>query len=95
MTHVSNEVLSISSIMNDVEEHDDYFIQKRNTPDVLGLSCLQNVAGTFKMIAYGVSADATDDYVRVGESIALKYLRRFVVVVVKVFGPQYLRLPNK
>jgi hypothetical protein len=47
------------------------------------------------MIAYGVSADATDDYVRVGESIALKYLRRFVVVVVKVFGPQYLRLPNK
>jgi hypothetical protein len=32
------------------------------------------VAAAFKMVAYGVAADATDDYVRMGESIALKYL---------------------
>jgi hypothetical protein len=51
------------------------------------------VAVTFKMIAYGVPADATDDYVRVGESNALKCLRRFVNI--KVFEPQYLRLPNE
>jgi hypothetical protein len=49
--------------MNAVEEHDDYFIQKRNAASMLGLSCLQKVATTFKMIAYGVLADATDDYV--------------------------------
>jgi hypothetical protein len=44
------------------------------------------VAKVFKMIAYGVAADATDDYVCVGESTALKYLRHFIVVV-EVFGP--------
>jgi hypothetical protein len=81
--------------MNTVEEHDDYFVQKRNATDVLGLYCLQKVAATFKMIPYGVSADVAYDYVRVGESIALKCLRRFVVAVVKVFGPQCLRLPNE
>jgi hypothetical protein len=39
------------------------------------------------MIAYGVAADATDDYVRVGESTALKCLRHFAVAGVEVFGP--------
>jgi hypothetical protein len=62
---------------------------------VLELSCLQKVVVAFKMIAYGVPADATDDYVCVGESTALKCLRRFAIVVVEVFGPQYLRLPNE
>jgi hypothetical protein len=82
-------------IMNVVEEHDDYFVQKRNAASTLGLSCLQKVAAVFKMIAYGVPADATDDYMRVGESTALQCLRIFVVAVVEVFGPRYLRLPNE
>jgi hypothetical protein len=47
------------------------------------------------MIAYRVPADATDDCVRVGESIALECLRNFVIAVVEVFGPEYLRLPNE
>jgi hypothetical protein len=82
-------------IMNVVEEHDNYFIQKRNAAGVLGLSCLEKVVVAFKMIAYGVPTDATDDYVCVGESTTLKCLRRFVVAIVEVFGPQYLRLPNE
>jgi hypothetical protein len=40
----------------------------------------------------GISDDATDEYVRVGESIVLKCLRKFVV---KVFGHEYLRLSNE
>jgi hypothetical protein len=54
------------------------------------------VAAAFKMIAYEVATDVTDDdYVRVGESTALKCLRHFAVAVVEVFGPEYLRLPNE
>ena len=82
-------------IMNAVEEHDDYFVQKRNATGTLGLSCLQKVAAAFKMIAYGVAADATNDYIRIGESTALQCLRRFSKAVVEVFGPEYLRLPNE
>jgi hypothetical protein len=48
--------------MNAVEEYDYYFIQKRNVTCMLGLFYLQKVVATFKMIAYGVLDDATDDY---------------------------------
>jgi hypothetical protein len=47
------------------------------------------------MIVYGIPADATDEYVRVGESTGLQCLRKFIVAVVEVFGPEYLRLPNE
>jgi len=82
-------------IMNAVEEHDDYFVQKRNAADVLGLSCLQKVVAAFRMLAYGVRADALDKYICIGESTALEALRKFVVAVVEVFGPEYMRLPNE
>jgi len=81
--------------MNAVEDHDDYFVQKRNAAGTLGLSCLQKVVAAFRMIAYGVAADATDDYVRIGESTALESLRRFVRAVVHIFGHEYMRMPNE
>ncbi|XP_020400181.1 uncharacterized protein [Zea mays] len=82
-------------IMNAVEEHDNYFVQKRNAAGVLGLSSLQKVVAAFRMLAYGVPADALDEYIRIGESTALEALRKFVVAVVEVFGPEYMRLPNE
>jgi hypothetical protein len=74
--------------MNAVEEHDNYFVQKRNATGTLGLSCMQKVAAAFRMIANSVAADATDEYMRVVESTALECLRKFVVAVVEVFGPE-------
>jgi len=55
-------------IMNAVESHDDYFVQKRNAANVLGLSCFQKVTAAFCMLPYGVPADAIDEYVRIGET---------------------------
>ena len=46
------------------------------------------------MLAYGVPADALDEYFRIGESTALEALRKFVVAVVEVFGLEYMRRPN-
>lgn len=72
-------------IMNAVESHDDYFVQKRSAANVLGLSCFQKVAAAFRMLTYGVPADLTDEYVRIAESTAIESLRRFVVAVVDIF----------
>nr|XP_034586698.1 putative nuclease HARBI1 [Setaria viridis]XP_034586700.1 putative nuclease HARBI1 [Setaria viridis] len=47
------------------------------------------------MLTYGVAADATDDYIRIGESTAIESLRRFVSAVVEIFGDEYLRSPNE
>ena len=47
------------------------------------------------MLAYGVPADALDEYICIGESTALEALRNFVVAVVEVFGPEFLRMPSE
>ena len=47
--------------MKVAEEHNDYFVQKRNAAGVLRVSCLQKVVAAFCMLAYGVLADALDE----------------------------------
>jgi hypothetical protein len=61
----------------------------------LGLSSLQKITTTFHMLFYEVAADATDDYIRIGESTTIESLRRFIGAVVEVFGHEYLRSPNE
>ena len=62
-------------ILQAVEQHDEYFVQKRNAVGILGLSSLQKITAAFRMLAYGVAADAMDDYVCIGESIAIESLK--------------------
>jgi hypothetical protein len=81
--------------MNVVEDHDEYFVQKRNAAGTLGLSCLQKVVAAVHLLAYGVAANALDEYICIGESTALEALRKFTVDVVEIFGEEYMRLPNK
>ncbi|KAF8390509.1 hypothetical protein HHK36_025036 [Tetracentron sinense] len=81
-------------IQSAMKAYDPYFVLKRNAAGVIGLSSLQKVIVTMRMLAYGVAADAVDDYVRIGESTSIESLRRFVRAVVEVFGEEYLRSPN-
>jgi hypothetical protein len=82
-------------ILNVVEQHDEYFVQKRNAAGKLGLSSLQKVTAALRMLTYGMAADATDDYIHIGESTAIESLRRFVTAIVQVFGDEYLREPDE
>ncbi|TVU11893.1 hypothetical protein EJB05_45503, partial [Eragrostis curvula] len=81
-------------IVSKVEAHDDYFRQKPNAAGVLGASPIQKVVAAVRMLAYGMSADSLDDYVRMGESTIIECLNHFVQAVVEVFGEEYLRAPN-
>ncbi|RWR74380.1 RNA polymerase I termination factor [Cinnamomum micranthum f. kanehirae] len=69
-------------IVNAVEAHDPYFQQKRNYAGRLSLSVLQKVTAAVRMLAYGVTANAMDNYMRIAETI------------IDVFGSEYLRTPN-
>ena len=81
--------------MQAVEQHDNYFEQKRDRVGRLGLSSLQKITAAIFMLSYGVPADFMDQYIRIGESIVIESLRRFVTTVVDVFGEEYLRSPNE
>ncbi|XP_062088797.1 uncharacterized protein LOC133795360 [Humulus lupulus] len=55
--------------------HDNYFVQRRYGFGKLELSGLQKVTVVFRMLTYGVPVAATDEYIKVGESIALESLK--------------------
>jgi hypothetical protein len=53
--------------LNAVQEHDAYFVQRRDAAGKLDLSTLQKFLATFRQLAYGYSSDAVDEYVKIGE----------------------------
>ncbi|XP_061962463.1 uncharacterized protein LOC133682951 [Populus nigra] len=82
-------------IANAVEAHNPYFKQRAYALGVLGLSCLQKVTAAHRILAYGIPADLTDEYLRIGETTTIESLRAFVKATVEVFGDWYLRAPNE
>ena len=53
-------------IQSKVEAYETYFIQKRDNAQMLGLSSLQKMTATVRMLAYRVTVDFIDEYVRIG-----------------------------
>ncbi|XP_015966752.1 uncharacterized protein LOC107490489 [Arachis duranensis] len=72
-----------------------YFQQRVDATGRRGLSPLQKCTAAIRMLAYGVAADAADDYVRIGESTTIEYLENFVEGVISMFQDEYLQKPNR
>ena len=78
-----------------VVSFDPWFTQRMDCTKRLGLSSLQKVTAALRMLAYGVAADACDEYCKLGESTAQECLTRFVVAVRGCFESVYLRHPTR
>ena len=77
-----------------VKNHDNYFQKKNDATGKEGLSALQKCVASMRILAYGVPADAVDEYVRIGESTARQALHHFCWAIIEVFGEYYLRAPK-
>ena len=82
-------------IAKELKKHDSFFEQRRNAAGELGHSTEQKVTAALRMLAYGILADLVDDHLAMGESQAIKCVKRFAVAIVKVFGEVYWRAPNE
>ncbi|KAK8936782.1 hypothetical protein KSP39_PZI012448 [Platanthera zijinensis] len=51
-----------------VQEHDNFFVQKKDGVGKPGLSTIQKITAAFRMLAYETSTDNCDEYIRIGES---------------------------
>jgi hypothetical protein len=60
-------------IMRAIEDHDDYFVQKRNAVNKLIVSYLQKVIAAFRMLCNRVATNITDEHVCIGESTTIEY----------------------
>ncbi|XP_020258227.1 uncharacterized protein LOC109834602 [Asparagus officinalis] len=81
-------------IVDSISNYDDYFTQRRNNAGKLGLTPIQKCTAAICMLAYGVAADACDEYVKIGESTAIECTRKFCEGVIALFQDEYLRRPN-
>ncbi|KAL6226092.1 hypothetical protein ACLB2K_000057 [Fragaria x ananassa] len=66
-------------IADAVKAHDNFFMQQRDGIGKLGLSSLQKLTAAFRMIVYGAPADSLDDYLKIGESIAIRCLKTLLL----------------
>lgn len=82
-------------ILTQLQQHDDYFVQKSDAVGAAGLSGIQKMTAALRMLAYGMPADSVDEYVKIGKSTAVESLKRFCRGVVEIFEPEYLRAPNE
>ena len=48
----------------------------------------------FRILAYTLPADATDEYVKIGESMTIESMKRFCHAMVEIFSERYLRAPT-
>ena len=46
------------------------------------------------MLAYGLPADATDEYVKIDESTTIESMKGFCRAIVEIFLEQYIRSPT-
>ena len=63
--------------MDDLSNFNPYFQQKVDAVGRKGLPPLQKCTAAIRMLAYGVSTDVVDDYVRIGETTAIELLEKF------------------
>ena len=73
---------------------DSYFTQRADATGLLRFAPRQKITAALQMLCYGVCADATDEYIRIAESTAMKSLERFTTAVIDCFGGEYLREPT-
>ncbi|XP_075473417.1 uncharacterized protein LOC142504434 [Primulina tabacum] len=81
-------------IVNALEDRSPYFQQKDDAARRKGLSPLQKCTAAIRQLAYGVPADHLDEYLRMGESTAIKCFFKFCGYVVELFSDRYLRRLN-
>ncbi|XP_009124768.1 uncharacterized protein LOC103849789 [Brassica rapa] len=76
-------------IVEAVKQHHNYFTQRRIASGRKGLSILQKVTAAFWILAYGMPADATYEYIEIGESTAIECMKRFCRAIIEVFSERY------
>ncbi|XP_062028458.1 uncharacterized protein LOC133744351 [Rosa rugosa] len=81
-------------MMNDVANHDPYFVQTDDASGRVGLSTEQKLTCAMRMLTYWLPADLCDEFLDVAESTALEILKHFTRAIWNVYHKHYLRRPT-
>jgi hypothetical protein len=82
-------------IAKDVEEHEDYFVQKPDALGKMGLHPLLKITAALRMLAYGCAADCNDEYLQLSETTSMESMDKFCNSIISIYEYEYLRHPTK
>ena len=82
-------------IVFEVENHEQFFVQGRNAAGTPGFIAFQKIIVAIRMLAYGVTGDYVDEYLRISETTTMMSLKLFAQAVVSLYFDTYLRSPIK
>ncbi|CAJ2642043.1 unnamed protein product [Trifolium pratense] len=82
-------------IVGDLSSSDNYFTQRFDATNKVGISPLGKCTTAMRMIGYGMAADAVDEYIKIGGSTALECLRKFCTGIIRLYEAVYMRAPTQ
>lgn len=61
----------------------------------LGPSTIQKVTASLQQLSLGIAAEAVDKFITIVETTADQFLKIFVCVIGKIYGPEFLHQPKE
>ena len=71
-------------IVTDCEAASYYFKRRRSAAGIMGFSAYQKISAAMRVLAYGIPADYTDEYLRIGQDTTTESVRRFAKLVIRL-----------
>jgi hypothetical protein len=78
------------SIMYKLSETSSYFSERYDATGRASLSALQKPTAALRQLAYGMTADTIDEYLKFEKTIALECLEYYCLGIIKCFGDEFL-----
>jgi hypothetical protein len=80
------------SIMHKLSETSSYFTERHDATRCIGLTLLEKC--TTAQLAYGMTANTLDEYLKLGKTTALECLEYYCVSIIECFEAEFLRHPT-
>ncbi|KAH9153643.1 hypothetical protein AeRB84_004144 [Aphanomyces euteiches] len=81
-------------VCQDIVRTDPRLRRLKDATGKYGASTNQKVTAALRVLGYGITADAVDEYCRIAESTAMVCVKRYCKAIVETYESQYLRSPN-
>lgn len=82
-------------ICDALDRRSPYIQTRKDATGLFRFNVKQKATAALRMILYGISGDALDEYLRMGYLTAVQRLKEFAMCVLECVVPTYLRAPNK
>jgi hypothetical protein len=80
--------------MHKISETSPYSTKMHDATGCIGLTLLQKCIVVVRQLAYGMTADTIDEYLKLGKTTTLECLKYCCAGIIKCFGAEFLRHPT-